>query len=148
MGIVLRRPTTILEINTCVDSYSDFFDTKFLPISREASIKGLVDYSRKDKMEIALTEDGEYLGFMVSEKLIIDFSNVAVFKQQYMFTVGGYQGVKTLLALHRSMVVKAKASGCKYCLSEGSTEDSTNVLARVLEKDGWYRKHYAASLRI
>jgi hypothetical protein len=90
--------------------------------------------------------DGKLVGWIYGREANISHMNNKVFQQQYYASsLTGVAAVKLLTLLHDHMLSYAEDKGYEIVLSAGSHMDSSNVLARVLAKNGWDTRGYLAA---
>jgi tRNA 2-selenouridine synthase SelU len=57
----------------------------------------------------------------------------------------GIKAVKAVVTLHHSLEREAKRLGIKRLISMSNHLDERNTFVRILEKEGWDRRHYLAT---
>lgn len=145
MTFEIRRPTTVAEVTDCVDLYLAFNDFSFMPANRIKAIRELAHAVRMNKFVLMAEFDGKLVGWIYARDAHIShIENKALQQYYYASNLTGIRAVQLLTTLHQRMFDYAEEQGYEIVLSAGSHMDTTNVLPRVLSKNGWDTRGYLA----
>lgn len=145
--MIVREIKSNNEIEECVNMYlslNDWLDTDFTAAYRK--LYQLV----KIKKFIRVVEDTEKIIAWIYCDIILPRHHSKVHFQQlyYASNQKGLKAYKCVVLLHQAMLEEAIRLGMPMALSLGSHEDEDNVFAKILEKNGWERRGYAAMRRL
>ena len=137
---------TIKDVEFCADMYLALNDDSFLPTDRRTSIASLHRLARGGKFVRALKKDGLIVAWIYADLVHLSHSDLTFFQQLYYASAEtGLAAYRCLVQLHEEMYAHARTTKADYCLSACSPMDTTQVLARALEKNGWKRRGFLAA---
>jgi len=136
---------TLTDVEKCVDIYLSIIDSQVPPADRKASIKSLAFKIRRRRFVRVMKDDSEIVAWLYADIIRLDHTNYDVLQQVYYAScLTGIPAYRALVALHEAMYDYAETTSARYCISNGSCYDTTNVLARSLGKNGWNVKGFMA----
>jgi hypothetical protein len=118
----------------------------FLPCSRSASFKSILERVRDDKSFIHVSEkDGTLTGFLVGQIVRLSHMDEDILQQTYFCTdTTKIETVRIIKRLHEDLLEFGRRNKIRFVLSSGSPVDTDNVFTRALEKYGWQRQGHLA----
>ena len=141
-----RKIRTIQESNACVELYIKMNDEEFIPANIDKSIKSFSNLVKSGAfLRILDDEDSEIVAWLLAQKVDHPHINGMVLQQYfYASSLKGLKAAKAVIILHRALIEEAKRLQIRYVFSLGSYLDENNTFVKILEKDGWKRRNYAA----
>jgi succinate dehydrogenase flavin-adding protein (antitoxin of CptAB toxin-antitoxin module) len=141
-----RKLRTIREADACVELYIKMNDEDFIPADKSKSIESFSTLVKSGAfLRILDDEDGEIVAWLLAQK--VDHPHIkGKILQQYFYAsnLTGIKAVKAVIILHNALIEEAERLQIKYIFSLGSYLDEKNTFVKILEKNGWKRRNYAA----
>jgi hypothetical protein len=144
---MIRKINDQNEMEICIDMYLLKNDETFVSASRSASLSALKDLL-KDRafMRVLVNDEDQIQAWILAKRTIHAHMADPVFHQLYFGSrLTGIKAVKAVVALHHSLEREAKRLGIKRLISMSNHLDERNTFVRILEKEGWDRRHYLAT---
>jgi hypothetical protein len=141
-----RKLRTQQEAKFCVEMYVKMNDESFIPADKDKAIKSFYEMVKAGAfLRILDDEDDEIVAWVLAQKVEHPHINGKLLQQVfYASNLKGLKAAKAVIALHRSLIEEAERLQIRRVLTLGSYLDENNTFVRILEKDGWKRRHYAA----
>ena len=93
--------------------------------------------------------DGTILGWIYATMSQPPYARYTVITQLFCCTEADPPwSLRAVAALHGAMADHGRARGARYAVSAGSFLDDRQTFARMLERLGWRRRNYMATLRL
>lgn len=135
------------DVEYCVDMYISLAGNDIMPVSRQESLRLFINLARRKKFIKVLRKEpsSPIIAWLYADVVKLLHCDYLVFQQMYYASdQSGISAYKCIILLHDEMYEYAKETAARYCISNGSPIDESNVFARSLEKNGWKRKHFMA----
>ena len=146
---MICKPRSLSDIESCVKIYEALNDFSFIRMSTKASIQNISQFVRRNKFMRMKVVDNEIVAWILCEKSKPYHQEEFQFQQTYYASKrSGLQAYRDVLDLHNAMIEEARLQNIPVVVSLGSHMDSENTFARILEKNGWERRGYAALKRL
>lgn len=137
------------DVEACVKIYRPQNDESFLPSSESVCLASFLAMMSNGFFVRVLKKDDEIVGFIIGEKGVSAHIPGAIVRQVYYASnLKGVEAYRAVKLLHKALVEFAEKQRVKTVLSQGSFLDPSNIFARILEKEGWERRHYLAVKRL
>jgi hypothetical protein len=143
-ALIIDKVQTRQDILVCVNMYLKIYDS-IIPADYDRSIKSFEYEVKRQKYLRVVRRNSRILAWILADLVHPLHTRLPIFRQLYYASdQTGVLAVKCLQLLHEDMYLASFNTNATYCLSEGSHMDTTQVLARALEKVGWTRKNHMA----
>jgi hypothetical protein len=133
------------EIEYCVRMYMDLNDEQFMPASFETSYRTLFSKCRQGHFIRCIKDNSKIIAWIYADQVQLMHTNYRNFQQIYYCSdQTGVKAYRSVVMLHNEMWLYSENLSTRYCVSIGSHNDEYNTFSRILEKNGWHRRGYAA----
>ena len=142
--MIIRPLLTVQEAEICVDMYLAHNEPDFLPADRKVALRNLITAAKRKKFVVVI-EDNGIRGFLLATVGGNLHTDVPILNQNYYCSnYTGTKAVKAVVETHKALIDYAEENKIAFILSSGSHQDETNIFARILERNGWKRRHFLA----
>lgn len=144
--MILTKGIISRHMKQCCDLYNQDA-TSFEDVNYAIAISSLSRLAMDAYYRVIL-ENEEVVGWVIATYTTTLLSGKRELAQQYYYSkFTGRKAVEAVLLVHRDLIKHAEKRGIQEVSSHSSHYDSTNVLCRILAKDGWLVQGYAAKYR-
>jgi hypothetical protein len=120
-------------------------DPDFLLADRDVAIKQISLAARRQKFFRVVKRGDKIVAALLADFSGNHHSKLKLLSQQYFAcSETGTAAYKCIKLLHEALIAFGEENECHVVMSQGSPQDPDNVFARILEKQGWQRKHFLA----
>jgi predicted N-acetyltransferase YhbS len=126
--------------------YVKLNDEDFIPADKNKAIKSFYDLVKAGAfLRILDDEDGEIVAWILAQKVDHPHINGKILQQVfYASSLKGLRAARAVITLHRALIEEAERLQIRRVITLGSYLDENNTFVKILERDGWKRRHYAA----
>jgi hypothetical protein len=144
------KPRTLEDVVICVEMYANLNDHSFVKISKERSLRYLLQACKQNKfVRILLNQQDEIEAWIYADVFMPFHSDEKMLQQiYYASNKEGVKAYRHVVSLHEAMLDEARLRNISLAISQGSHMDETNVFSRILEKSGWERRGHTALKRL
>jgi hypothetical protein len=144
----ISRIKSLQDLDEIVRMYLHYNDDSFMPADYKKTHANMIRSIRTGFFRIVVDDDDSLIGAMLANVTDVRHMKKKVMRQDYFFSIGGVKGYKAVVLLHEELVKEARTRKVDIVYSAGSFQDENNTFARILEKQGWQRRGYAAAFHI
>jgi hypothetical protein len=132
------------DIADCVDMYLELGKNDFMLADRKVALSRADTAARRQKFfRVIRDQDQGIIAFLLADFTCNMHSNLKILNQQYYASnQHGKKGYQCVKLLHDELIEYGELHKAHLIASSGSHLDPDNVFARILEKQGWERRHF------
>lgn len=145
MDLLIRKIQSDAEITYCVNLYANLVEENLVPVDIKMAERYMKHFAVTHKFLRVGEFEGKIRCWILAMLNRPYHVKDPIFQQLYFasdFT--GLKAAHAVKLLHRAMLIEAERLEYKIAMSMGSCFDEKNVMARILEKDGWTRRGHTA----
>jgi hypothetical protein len=149
MTFKIVSPSSESELIFCVDMYASLNDNSFISVDKNFCIENIIKHWKSLNYIRLLKKNNQIVAWLLAVEAVSKHSRQRYLLQEYYCSnLKGIASYKAVVLLHRDLIEYAKTNRFSFVASSGSHLDETFVFSRILEKDGWSRRGYAAKYNL
>jgi hypothetical protein len=134
---------SIQDVRDCVDLYMAVNDDEFMLAERDVALRNIELVARRQKFFRVIRDNDKIIACLIADIAGNCHTSLRILNQQYFAcNQTGTKAYKCIQLLHQELIEYAEENKYPLVSSSGSHFDPGNVFARILEKQGWMRKHF------